>query len=160
MGPSGLMRDERKYVTRRTVPCDTNSMVWRSFKCISLQIYRASLPLTYALWKHKLLVITRDIFSAVELIFRVQVLMFVPVTTGNSKHRSYPRSLKNENTRWRDCINTIRQEAPLIYRNRTLFEDFRQSLEGYVINTRTYCMNVTRHQHIKPYAHFDFQSEM
>ena len=80
--------------------------------------------------------------------------MFVPVTTGNSKHRSYPRSLKNENTRWRDCINTIRQEAPLIYRNRTLFEDFRQNLEGYVINTHQ------RNQHIKPYAHFDFQSEM
>ena len=74
-------------------------------------------------------------FSAVELIFRGQALMFVPVTTGNSKHRSYPRSLTNENTRWRDYINTIRQEAPLIYRNRTLFEDFRQNLEGYVINT-------------------------
>ena len=102
----------------------------------------------------------RYIFSAVELIFRGQALMFVPVTTGNSKRRSYPRSLKNENTRWRDYINTIRQEAPLIYRNRTLFEDFRQNLEGYVINTRTYCMNVTRHQHIKPYAHFDFESEI
>ena len=99
-------------------------------------------------------------FSAVELIFRGQALMFVPVTAGNPKHRPYPRSLKNENTRWRDYIDTIRQEAPLIYRNRTLFEDFRQNLEGYVNNSTTYCMNVTRHQNIKPYAHFDFQSEM
>ena len=99
-------------------------------------------------------------FSAVELIFRGQALMFAPVTAGNPKHRPYPRSLEDENTRWRDYIDTIRQEAPLIYRNQTLFEDFRQNLEGYVNNSTTYCMNVTRHQHIKPYAHFDFQTEM
>ena len=100
----------------------------------------------------------RYMFSAVELIFRGQALMFVPVTTGNPKHRPYPRSLKDAN--WRDYIDTIRKEAPLIYRNRTLFEEFRQNLAGYVINTKTYCMNVTRHQQIKPYAHFDFKTEM
>ena len=99
-------------------------------------------------------------FSAVELIFRGQALMFAPVTAGNPKHRPYPRSLEDENTRWRDYIDTIRQEAPLIYRNQTLFEDFRQNLEGYINNSTTYCKNVTRHQHIKPYAHFDFQTEV
>ena len=77
-------------------------------------------------------------FSAVELIFWGQALMFVPIIAGNPKHRPYPRSLKNENTRWRDNINTIRQEAPLINRKRTLCQDFRQNREGYVINSTTY----------------------
>ena len=99
-------------------------------------------------------------FSAVELIIRGQALMFVPVSAGNPKHRPYPTSLKNENTNWGDYIDTVREKPPLIYRNRTLVEDFRRNLEGCVINTTTYCMNVTRHQHIKPYAHFDFQTEM
>ena len=102
----------------------------------------------------------RYMFSAVELIIRGQALMFVPVSAGNPKHRPYPTSLKNENTNWGDYIDTVREKPPLIYRNRTLVEDFRRNLEGYVINTTTYCMNVTRHQHIKPYAHFDFQTEM
>ena len=52
--------------------------------------------------------------------------MFVPVSAGYPKHCPYPRSLKKKNKRWRDYINTIRQEAPLIYRNRTLFEDLRE----------------------------------
>ena len=102
----------------------------------------------------------RYMFSAVELIIRGQALMFVPVSAGNPKHRPYPTSLKNENTNWGDYIDTVREKPPLIYRNRTLVEDFRRNLEGCVINTTTYCMNVTRHQHIKPYAHFDFQTEM
>ena len=64
--------------------------------------------------------------------------MFVPIIAGDPKHRPYPRSLKNENTRWRDNINTTRQEAPLINRKRTLCQDFRQNLEAYVINSTTY----------------------
>ena len=61
------------------------------------------------------------------------VLDIYACTAGNPKHRPYPRPSKNENTNWRDYIDTIREELPLIYRNRTLFEDFRQNLEGYVI---------------------------
>ena len=99
-------------------------------------------------------------FSAVELVFRGQALMFMPVTADNPKHRSYPRYSPKLNKYWREYIDTIREEAPLIYRNRSLFKDLKQHLEGYVINTRTYCMNVTRHQSIKPYAHFDSQTEI
>ena len=61
------------------------------------------------------------------------VLDIYACTAGNPKHRPYPRSSKNENTNWRDYIDTIREELPLIYRNRTLFEDFRQNLKGYVL---------------------------
>ncbi|RMX50363.1 hypothetical protein pdam_00024577 [Pocillopora damicornis] len=92
--PPELVTDERKYVTRQTVP-----LLYQQYG---------------------------------------QALMFVPIIAGNPKHRPYPRSLKNENTRWRDNINTIRQEAPLINRKRTLCQDFRQNLEGYVINSTTY----------------------
>ena len=99
-------------------------------------------------------------FTSIELIFRRQALMFVPVTAGNPKHRPYKRSLKSENTNWRDYIDKIREEASLMNRNRTFSEDFRQNLEDYDINTRTYCMNVIRRRNIKPYAHFDCQTKM
>ena len=97
----------------------------------------------------------RYMFTAVELKFRGQALMFVPVTAGNPTHRPYPKSLKDVQIYWRDYIETIRQEAPLIYRNRSLFEEFKQNLNNYVISTPTYCMNVTRHKLIVPYAHFE-----
>lgn len=102
----------------------------------------------------------RYMFTAVELKFRGQALMFVPVTAGNPTHRSYPKSLKDIMTYWRDCIETIREKAPLVYRNRSLFENFRRSPEVYVIKTKTYCMNVTRHQSITAYAHFESQPEI
>ena len=95
----------------------------------------------------------RYMFTAVELKFRGQALMFVPVTAGNPTHRPYPKSLKNIEIYWRDYIDAIRKEAPLIYRNRSLFEDFKQNLERYITNSPTYCMNVRRHQPVVPYAH-------
>ena len=97
----------------------------------------------------------RYMFTAVELKFRGQALMFVAVTSGNPTHRSYPRSLENVNTYWREYIETIQQEAPLIYKNRSIFEDFKENLNDYVSNTLTYCMAVTRHKPIIPYAHFN-----
>ena len=99
--------------------------------------------------------IHRYLFSAVEFKFRGQALMFVPVTAANPTHRPYPKSLRNMRLYWRGYIETIKQEAPAVYRNRSIFEDFKQNLNNYVINTTTYCMNVTRHQPIVPYAHFE-----
>lgn len=101
--------------------------------------------------------VNRHMFTAVELKFRGQALMLVPVIASNPTHRSYPKSVAGMETYWREYIDTIREEAPLVYRNRTLFEDFRQNPFDYIINSRTYCMNVTRHQLITPYAHFDSQ---
>lgn len=99
--------------------------------------------------------IHRYMFSAVELKFRGQALMFVAVKAGNPKHRSYPKSLKDIHIYWRGYIEAIKQEAPAVYRNRSIFEDFKLNLDNYVINTSTYCMNVTRHQPIVPFAHFE-----
>jgi len=94
-------------------------------------------------------------FTAVELKFRGQALMFVAVTAGNPTHRPYPKSRKNNNTNWREYIETIQQEAPLVYKNRSLFKAFKEKLDDYVINTLTYCMAVTRHKPVIPYAHFN-----
>lgn len=97
----------------------------------------------------------RYMFTSVELKFRGQALMFVPVTTGNPTHRPYPKSNENISLYWREYIETIQQEAPLVYKNHSLFEDFKENLNNYVINTLTYCMAVTRHKPIVPYAHFN-----
>lgn len=97
----------------------------------------------------------RYMFTSVELKFRGQALMFVPVTAGNPTHRPYPKSNENISLYWREYIETIQQEAPLVYKNHSLFEDFKENLNNYVINTLTYCTAVTRHKPIVPYAHFN-----
>ena len=102
----------------------------------------------------------RYMFTAVELKFRGQALMYVPVTSGNPAHRPYPRSLKNVQIYWREYIETIQQEAPLVYRNRSLFDHFKQNLAVYDITSSTYCINVTRHQPIVPFAHFERETKL
>ena len=102
----------------------------------------------------------RYMCTAVELIFRGQALMYVPITAGNPTHRSYPKSVSNMSVYWRSYVDTIRAEAPLVYRNQSLFDVLRQNLEDYIMKTRTYCMTESRHQPIKPYAHFDSRTEM
>ena len=69
--------------------------------------------------------------------------MFVPVTAGNPTHRSYPKTLEKVELYWREYIDTIRQEAHLICRNRSLFEDFKQNLDGYITSTRNSNNNIT-----------------
>ena len=86
--------------------------------------------------------------------------MFVPITPINPTHRSYPKSWLNMGVYWRGYVDTIRAEAPLVYRNQSLFDVLRQNLIDYITNARTYCMKATRHQPIKPYAHFDSRTEM
>ena len=48
--------------------------------------------------------------------------MFVPITAINPTHRSYPKSWLNMGVCWRDYVDTIRAEAPLVYRNQSLFD--------------------------------------
>ena len=84
--------------------------------------------------------------------------LLLPVTAGNPTNRDYPKSLENIYIYWRDYIETIKKDAPAVYRSRPIFEEFKQNLDNYVINTSTYCMNVTRHQPIVPYAHFERDS--
>lgn len=99
----------------------------------------------------------KHIMSAVELTFRGQGMMYVPVSVGNPGHRSYPKSrAPNEMQKyWRRFIEKIREKAPLVYRNHSMWEEFKQNLRSYMNNSPTYCMNATRHISIVPYAHFE-----
>ena len=99
----------------------------------------------------------RHIMSAAELRFRGQVMMYVPVSVQNPVHRSYPKSVSVKAMRsyWREFIEKIRQRAPLIYRSHPIWEEFKQKLGGYMNNSPTYCINVTRHLPIAPFAHLE-----
>ncbi|KAJ7381414.1 hypothetical protein OS493_001549 [Desmophyllum pertusum] len=94
------------------------------------------------------------IMSVLELKFRGQALLFVPVTVENPKHRDYPRSIEHFDAKWRTFIEQIQQEAPTVYKNQAIFKQFKEGLMLYTLNSSTYCMKVTRHLPIMPYAHF------
>ena len=93
--------------------------------------------------------------SVVELKFRGQALLFFPVTVENPLHRPYPRSVNGTKVAWRGFIKDIQKQTPAQYANNVLFEKFKRDPQLYVATSRTYCMNVTRHQDIAPFAHFE-----
>ena len=103
----------------------------------------------------------KHIMSAVELKFPGQAMMFVPVTISNFGHDSeYPRAvtLKEMATYWRGFIEKIQEKAPLVYRNRSTWGDFKKNLQRHLNTSPSHCMNVTRHLPIVPYAHFERES--
>ena len=99
----------------------------------------------------------RHIMSAVELKFRGQAMMFVPVRVINPKHRSYPKGIvpKKMAKYWRGFIEKIREKSPPVYKNCTIWEEFKENLGVHMDSSSTYCMNATRHIPIVPYAHFE-----
>lgn len=100
------------------------------------------------------------VICSVELKFRGQALMFVPVTVNNPQHRGYPRTAQNFNAQARAFVEEIQSKAPAVYQNRTLFNKLRNSLfsEYTTLQAATYCMNVTRRYPIVPYSHFESNS--
>ena len=95
------------------------------------------------------------IMSVLELKFRGQALLFAAVTVKNPKHREYPRSAKHFDAIWRIYIKEIQHDAPTPYQNHSIFKEFKENPTQYTLTSSTYCMNVTRHLPIVPYAHFD-----
>ena len=99
------------------------------------------------------------VFTLVELKFRGQALLYVPATAKNPKHRPYPRrgriSVKDV---MRTCIEQTKRDAPTVYQNRSLFKDFKAKLTEHTVKSSTYCMKVTPHLPIMPYAHFNTTS--
>ena len=92
--------------------------------------------------------------SAVELKFRGQALMFFPVTVGNLLHRPYPKSRDGTDKAWQGFIEAIQNKTPTEYKHHALFKTFLSNPRTYVIRSPTYCMKITRHQDITPFAHF------
>lgn len=95
------------------------------------------------------------IMAVLGLKFRGQALLFAAVTVGNPKHREYPRSTEHFNARWRSFIEEIQREAPTAYRNCIIFEEHKENLAQYTLKSSTYCINVTRHHPVVPYAYLD-----
>ena len=92
------------------------------------------------------------IMAVLGLKFRGQALLFAAVTVRNPKHRKYPRS-HNFEPQWRGFIEEIQLEAPTVYRNDIIFEEHNETLQQYSLKSSTYCINVTRHHPIVPYAY-------
>ena len=95
--------------------------------------------------------------SAVEMKFRGQALLYFPLTVENGLHRPYPRSFFGTIITWKKFIKRIQKQAPDHYKNHRLFKNFRKNPTLYVRRSWTYCMNITRHQEIIPYAHLEKQ---
>lgn len=97
--------------------------------------------------------------SVVELKFRGQALMFFPVGVGNLLHRPYPQSFDGTYKFWRKFIEDVQKEAPAQYKDHDLFRTFGEFPGAYIRKSLTYCMKITRHQEIVPFAHFAVDSE-
>jgi len=98
--------------------------------------------------------INRNTMIAVEVKFGGQALLFSPVTAGNPKHREYDRSTQNFKAILREFIARIKQEAPSMLRNHVIFEMLQANTDRYLWKkSRSFCVNVTRHQPIIPYRH-------
>ena len=91
--------------------------------------------------------------SVVELKFRGQALMFFPVAVVNLLHRPYPQSSHGTNKAWQGFIEAIQEKAPTQFKYHALIRTFRRSPRVYIQKSRTYCMGITRHQDITPFAH-------
>lgn len=100
----------------------------------------------------------KHIMSAVELKFRGQAMMFVPLTIINLGHGPYPRKESNISGYWREFIDKIKDTAPLVYRDRPMWKQFWEKLNMYQTRAQTHCLNITQHLPIIPYAHFDRES--
>ena len=96
----------------------------------------------------------RDTMIAVEVKFGGQALLFSPVTAGNSKHRQYDRATTNFTEISREFTARIKQEAPPVLRNHSIFKMLHEHPKRYLDSqSPSYCVNVTRHQPIIPYWH-------
>ena len=93
--------------------------------------------------------------TTIEVKFPGQALLFAPVTAGNPVHRPYESNQENRTQIWKEYVEQIIQEAPPQLRKHAVFEELRnQVLKRYLTKfSRTFCLNVTRHQPIIPYRH-------
>ena len=94
----------------------------------------------------------RNVIMTAEVKFGGQALLFSPVTAGNPLHRKYDRARTNMTEICRQFIARIKQEAPPMLRNHVIFEMLHAAPKHYLDKlSRSFCVNVTRHQPIIPY---------
>jgi len=100
------------------------------------------------------------VIYSVELIFRGQALVYMPITAHNPQHRAYPRGhMTDLERRIPFIIEDIEKKVPTAYQNRTIFRTAKTiGSRRYRMTTTTYCMNTTHRHPIVPYSHFEGQS--
>lgn len=98
-----------------------------------------------------------QIVTQVEVKFPGQALLFAPVTAGNPIHRPYKRNQTGVSKIWREYVEGIIEDAPPKLREHAVFKTIRKyqlNLKTYLNDvSRTFCLNVSRHQPIIPYKH-------
>ena len=102
----------------------------------------------------------RQLFTGVEVIFRGQALMYLPVTVQNLKHRPYLLGEQGMEEAYREIIAKFRQMTPPVYCNNSLFQEFRKNPVHYTEFSSTFCMSVAPHHPIVPFAHFEKKSKL
>ena len=165
LGVANYYNDGITLLERRRVICSINDssvvvpVMWFDalFNAFHHESIKHILPFptqydTESWWSSQL----HAIYSA-ELIFRGQALEYVAITAHNRQHRPYPRGMKL--ARVPAIVEGIRNKAPTVYQNRTLFKTLKTTkLQRYSKGTTTYCMNKTHRYPIVPYSHFEGHS--
>jgi len=95
----------------------------------------------------------RNTMMVVEVKFGGQALLFSPVTAGNPKHREYDRSANGIIRILHEFIARIKQEAPPTLRNHVIFKMLHTHPIRTLLESPSFCVNVSRHQPIIPYRH-------
>jgi len=95
----------------------------------------------------------RNTMMKVEVKFGGQALLFSPVTAGNPKHREYDRSANGIIRILHEFIARIKQDAPPTLRNHVIFKMLHTHPIRTLLESPSFCVNVSRHQPIIPYRH-------
>jgi len=95
----------------------------------------------------------RNTMMEVEVKFGGQALLFSPVTAGNPKHREYDRSANGIIRILHEFIARIKQDAPPTLRNHVIFKMLHTHPIRTLLESPSFCVNVSRHQPIIPYRH-------
>lgn len=97
------------------------------------------------------------VILAADLLFRGQVLRYLPVSVTNTKHRAYPKAnLAN----WKEILQGLRDKAPKKYRNHRHFNqepipELAFNITNNIMYTPRWNISIARPKEpIRPYKHF------
>lgn len=144
----------KKMVVNKTALANPTILFDPLFNAFHAKAVSHIFPMEIGHENHNWWLTDKYVSSVVELKFRGQALMFFPVGVGNLLHRPYPQSFDGTEKTWRKFIGDVQKEAPAQYKDHDLFRTFGKFPRAYIRKSLTYCMKITRHQEIAPFAHF------
>ena len=144
---------------RRHISAPSFSAICNAFHYKSLDyLLPYSAKFEHVCWCHS----QRNVIAKVEIYFRGQAPMFIPVQSFNKIHRKYPR-LQNStlDTRpvWYSFVKEIVENVPQEYRKEKLIEKFMKTPVHHIENYLTFCLDLPPHFPIVPFQHFSLHIE-